>query len=151
MQKVNHYRSICFTGGILLLILVIVNLINPFESGIYDLTRDILILVTVMFAFFWQRKVLILISLIAFTIDFNIELISYSMFPIYDPDFINSELKVIGNIFIFIGFICFIIGFWKISENRYLNLKTKFKVLHTFFGLIMISGLIQFLIWIVID
>ena len=143
MNKVIIYRNIAYFCALLLIIGLFIDIKDPDTDAIFELVYDILALITFTFAFLWIKRTVLLIGLIFYTIDFNIDLIFNPLLPAYNQVILTSTLKWIGIGFNLLGYICLLLGFWNKFDNKFLISEPRFRIKSTLIFIVVATLITQ--------
>ncbi len=146
MQKELIYRNISMAGGVLILLTLFFDFLRPIDNEFYNFAYDFTWMITMTSAFLWYRKVILLVGLLLFLVEFNISLLFNPIFTINDTEILTSSLKRIGNVFLIAGFICLIIGLWDKLKIKYLKNDLNFGIVPLISFIVVITGIVQIVI-----
>ncbi|RLD50007.1 MAG: hypothetical protein DRI94_09810 [Bacteroidetes bacterium] len=145
MQKEQLYKNFIYFGALVLLLDFFISLYFPHNNSVLDFVFNLIWIIAAIFVYFLFRKIIIFIGLIFITIEFNISLLFYPAFRFNNSYLLTSSFKNVGQIFLILGLICLILGFWKIIEIKFFNIKSKINELSTLIILIFITIVMQVL------
>ena len=146
MEKKVLYGNIAGTSGFLLILTILIDIFRPIDHEVYNFAKALTWMIAALTVYLWINKRILFYGLIFYFIDFNIELLSYSILPINSPEIMTSDIKDIGIGFHIAGFICLIFGLWNKFDIKYLSDKIRIGEKLTLLTALVLLGFIQVII-----
>lgn len=143
MYKELFYKRIIISLGLLYVIGIFIELDNVIGQAVIDLVHDTMFFLMVIFGYLWKKRRIILIGLVIYTVEWNIDLFTNSLTLVNNSFLLSREILIFRAILNTIGFICLILGGINKIIIPFLTDKLKYEIGTIGIGISLLTIIIQ--------
>jgi len=150
MSRELIYRNIAYFCALFLVVGLFIDFKDDNASAIFDLVYDFVAISTFTFAYLWNKRLILLIGLGFYAIDWNMDLLINPIIQVDNQTILNSQIGWISLGFNLVGYTCLLVGFANKFNHRILTKVVNLDIRATISLILIFTLLFQMIFRIVV-